>query len=865
MTFFLNEIGDGIADKLFQRATDAAQGDILGAAIDGSQHVPIVGPLVKDAVKGFHIAKDSMSGVLDTIKEKFIPKDPANKFTEAHKQELLKNFDTDRLHNKLYDDLHYKDDVQGLRKQFKMHTRPRKNTPETALQNKLFTSKRDIKADMLNPDGTFDLSKLTTKEQTLLKERINADTRHGFNINEERLFKGGQIPKYENKNFDAPFTQAERDNLIKSGVESAEDVAEDVAAEEAEEAEEAAGKGKGKEPETPEIPEVRSAPEIPTTIPAVKPVVNIPSTDPILEDPTTVKNPIKGESGKLEEKLKNIIDDLDEEFIDVEDGEVIGAASEDFLREIYDKLFFPDDDIDISLLLDSRRFPEVEDLQLDFFTAFKNDNTGNPNWLIANLEDLTEKQIEAVEKYNSEVDIKNQVSSTQALTLDIIKNDNVIPEVVKKLTTDGLEVKGAEDFTKAELRSYTKEVVKNYNSKTFNNQPSELYGKRLGKTAEQIAKQKEFAGRGNIVGETTEFPNVQTKPKVLGKTTTTTTTTPTISETGEIIQPTGATTSFSGLDTPPLGFEVLADKMTEALVGLTEFGKQKAIKAYEGMTWQQIATLGVSGGLTAIGYFGNQQNTEELTAALEKMPKALRDSLGIDLAVFKTVSSLKPTNTTLSGIADTVTKLHKLSQQLGTNQRQAKEAINIFNQPSNSIITDNDNKRRMDKAESKVQKNLENTKSENIKLQKQVKIAKAEDERAAVKKLKDTREIKEKEIKEKDRIADNKAGQDARRSTNIMGGDTIKQPTQPTSSNDDNDKSVNISIINDSSVPNSTGILKLNPQPILSQGHNFLPALTKKIKKKENDESIIPRNVQNGMLKKNINNAPPLQQRLKLL
>jgi hypothetical protein len=758
MAMLLGEVGDRIGKGILDATADVA-GDELNKGILGvAEKIPIIGDGVKVLAKDYNMATDKVSDFVNDLFDKHnIPKE--------HKEGIMKDYEKTKLHNKLYNDLDYSDDPKLTKNQ--RVVKPRNvRTPESTLKNELFNSNKDIRPELLNPDGSINLNELTEDSRNVFKNRLESENRHGFDLDAERLSKT-KSPKHTGIDHSG-FSDIEKNKLI----------------------------GKTDKPMT-------------------------------------------------TEEFKNVAGDEANDILNkFDDDEELGESAYDYMDFIYDTYRINPEDISSGRLEDLPNAPEVDDIQLKFYD---NDNFKSPNQVITNLNDLEETNIEDLQKYNKVATPDQQVKSTESLTYDIIKDKNEIPEITDKLETDGLKVEGIEKLNKNEIKKYGETISKYYNRESFNNSPKRIRDFGLEKTPDELAKvekRKEFTGAGRTLTDEPDDTDV-------------------IDLDGE------KTTIFSrlGLDNPPEKFKQLATKIKDAISGMSESTKNKVMDFYNGLTWQQIATMGVSGGLTAYGYAAGQKQADEIRESVQKMPKELRDSLGIDMGIFNTISSLSPTNTSLSGILDTINKLHKLTQQIGPNAQKAKDAINIYNQPSSSIVTDSDNKRKMDIAEKTNEKGLENTKKEAEKIKKQLEIAKIEEDN--IKKKDEKEKI---ETEKQNKINDRKANQDAQRSKDIMGGNvqpTTKRdtPNEATGSRlkEESDKSVNINIINDSnkgllnSAPES-GILKVNHKPPISEkpyfenGNNSKgiikpiknplsassSGLLKKINKKESGKRIDP-------------------------
>lgn len=748
MAFLLEQAGDKIGKGIFDAGLEAVGDDVNKGVLGVAEKIPIIGDGIKTLVKDYNIAGDKVSGFVDDLMGK-------HEIPAEHKDQIMKQFETDRTHNKLYNDLKFSDDGKIKPNQKIVRMRPPK-APESILKNELFDSNKNLRSKFINPDGTLNLENLEKGDPDILKNRIESETRHGFDLDAERPSKT-QSPQHTET--DHPkFSNIEKNKLI-------------------------------------------------------------PTPAGEITDPEDIGNI----TGLTQDEV------FDKFFDALTEDEPVGDKGDEYLESIYREIGFKPEDIKGGQLEDLAGAPEVDDIALKFY---ENTNFESPNQVISNLNELSPADVEDLQEYNEVATPDVQVKSTEALTFDILKDKNEIPEITNKLKTNGLKIEGLEKLDKTEIKKYADSTRKYYNRDAFNNAPKRIKDFGLEKTPDQFKKleeQKKFTGEGRKLGS--DPPNIQSKPKILSR------------ESTDIDLdkiPTGEkVTAFSSLDNPPSTFKKLADTIKEGLSDMSEDGIAKIKDIYGALTWKEIATIGLSGGASIAGVIANMKVAEEIRTGLTKMPKELRESLGIDLGLFDTVASLEPSNTSITGIMDTMTKLYKLSQQISPNAQKAKEAINIFNQPSSSVITDNDNKRKMDKAELANEKGLENTKKEAMKLKKQLEIAKKEDE--IIKKKE-----KEDEIDEENKaVAERKAGQDAQRSRKIIGGDEVhKDPVPPTTNtttsdktetDNENDKSVNINIINDSSIPDSNaGILKLNPKPIISKGDNFLEAAQKIQKPKNN-------------------------------
>jgi hypothetical protein len=780
MAFLLDEalagVGRGFAEKVGDAVGDVVNKKVLSVG----EKLPIIGDALNGLVKGYNIASDEASDVVDGIfKEHDIPAE--------HKAGIMDRFKVDKAYKKLQDDLEFKDkEKEGTQRV--VHRRP-STEPETGLKKKLFNGD-DIRKNMLKPDGSIDIEKLEPHEQKLLKERINAETRHGFDLDKSRskLLKG-RSPTHMGTDF-PKFSDLEKRNLLLSDI--------------------------------PDEPPIELQVEE-TTIPDIE---EFESQEPEFEQLKETISPTKNElsDNARKELLDNIINNLEG---DARVGDLGDTFMDEFLKSYK---FINEDFIQPGNLGEFPNAPDTDDIA---FKMYRNPEFKVPQQIIANAQTLSEDEIGDLRVYNSEVPLEDMVKSIQSIALDNMKNEEILPEIVNKLTTDGLKIEGVEDLTVNELDEFSEELNKQL-------------------TDDKIIEWK----------EPTTKPNVQSKPKILRRFKTPDDEgAPDIGEMPDsdkidldeipgMGEKKTDSSSFlkedrvNNLNNPPSQFKQFASDLLKGMSNLSESSKNKVMDFYNSMTWQQLATLGVTTGLTAGGFINSKLKADEIKDAISKMPEGLRESLGIDLGMFDTITSLSPTNLTLPGVIDTLTKLHKLTQQIPENAKAARDSIKIFNQPSGSMVTDNDNKRRMDRAEAKHFKSLEDAKKENEKLMKQLKIARVEEDRLINKKAE---KEKEKEDKE-DRVAEVKANQDAKRLKSIIGGDPMPSSTS------DSDKSVNINIINDSSVPtigntstNGTGILK--SRPAQREEKHPLPPL---IKKMEEEPGVIKTN---GVLKKKIDSS----------
>ena len=220
MAFLLEELGSKIGKGITDGVVDDVNSGMNSALLKGVEKIPVIGDGVKGLVKGFNIAKEEGSSILDHLEGK-------KHITPEEKEGLLDRFDKDRLHNKLHDDLNYSDDPKLSDNQKIVYKR--KAGDLTSLKKKLFNKTADINDDFVNPDGSLNLESLSETEQTLLKDRINQPTRHAFDLDESRsdfpnpsnrLLRN---PRHSGMDF-SKFTEGERNSLLGSGEKIVSDV-----------------------------------------------------------------------------------------------------------------------------------------------------------------------------------------------------------------------------------------------------------------------------------------------------------------------------------------------------------------------------------------------------------------------------------------------------------------------------------------------------------------------------------------------------------------------------------------------------------------------------------------------------------------
>ena len=689
----INEAMKGVAKDIVLDVNDAITNKVVNAAED----IPVLGDGIKTIIHKYNATKANAGKFLDYITSK-APKQHRPKLVNL-KPDFLKNYDHLSAHNKLYNDL----DISVEPGKNALLKKTHGSSLSKKLLKRMYNTDKSYNPEYINPDGTF-TSKMTEADKTIIRDRIGARTRRGYDINAPHPLDNEYKSGPHNK-----FSASEQRILNPNRVSS-----------EFEQRMPAPSETQVQAP-TQAIPEPTISEPASPGLPSPKPQKTISDVIPESQtsEPSEFRVPKKPEifsdenahtiSKFLPSKDLDSFEKLNKDVLKFSEDEIDQINSKEDLSKLTDKKIsdlIPKNDIEKS----SDDFDEFNPQEQKGLRWAKNLRTGKTPLLITNAEDIKGFQMDLIQDYNFPKPIPQRIASFNAIAADTAFPDE-LPEGFRVLN-DNIDIQGLNNLSPEDFAKF--------------------YKTKLSIMSEYLNPE--------------DAANIEFKQEIpKGKD-------PEFTETEEVPKPTPSMTTRMSTpsDSPPLSFnpnspiqftedgeiqinhipdlekskfEQLKQILTEAPDDLKEYIKDEWSKS----TYLQLAGYAGTGAATVYGFYSRKKALESISQQFKGLDSDMKDTLGINDALLDGIlNSYTPQNINnqpLQQATDSTLKLQNLLEQLVIAQSQQQKALQIFNQPSSSTITNNSNQKKLEAAEIKTHKINRAITNTAQKIKKQKKIA----------------------------------------------------------------------------------------------------------------------------------------------
>lgn len=667
-----SDIGRGIA----RETMDAANNEVMKAGIKGAEDLPIIGGVLKDGIKKWNLTKEHASKFLDHIFDSNDHKiDTGDVF--KIKEDFLNKHDVLSAHKKLLDDLTYSENPGKLKEgEQPPLLRRKKGTSARLASEDLYRQDGEINPDFVNDDGSIKMDKLRPKRRDAIEQALKQDKRTGLNLKAPTYDIDTSLGrKFQEGNFDK-FTQKEKRLL---------------------------------HPE----------------------MAGLPKSTPISKfSPRIVESGLPESTQKAFDKFSDFIPESDlpkimefnKKFLRITDREFEQIRSKAELSNMFDKKLTvnsPHNTINESIILEGVPKETIDDMKFA-----KNLRTGNDTKIVLNPSKLTGNEVKWIEEYN-EKNPESQVKSIDQIALSELpelQSPGVKPSGLDIRTLDNLSEKDFAKFMNKKI-DIAEDFVSEDKGKTTTTTTTPKLEKPTISELEQQMKESGVQFEGDVE---LDPPTVTEPHGLFGKTMDPNLPPEAIQMNPDSLVQFDEDGNLLIHHASDLEVSKLA-QLKELLKNAPEDIKDYIIESWQNTTYGELLGMGGTSAATLYGFYRNKKNMEFLGKKLKGLSTDTKNMLGIDDDIIDAITgAMNPENIRnepLRAASDNIEIYEKMIDALFEAQKNEKQALQIFNQPSSSSITNRDNQRKLENVEKKTRQLTSQIKRLSEKIKKQTKLA----------------------------------------------------------------------------------------------------------------------------------------------